>query len=354
VGKGKGSQQQPSGVTTTSTNQEPWAAQQPYLQGALLSAGDLYQNWVPQYFPNQTLAPPNQFEQQGNYDLASVGSRLWPYAATPLAFSNGLVQGGYAQTDPALQRLANFADTNAGTGGPGANTLQSFASGSQTNPFLDSVAQSTLASIVPSIQKQFIEGGGLSSPQAAYATSQGATAALAPVLSSAFQQEQQNQLGAAGQLAQNQLAGQGQQISAATGLGNQYATELQRMIQGTALFPQTLQSLLVGPEAERQAGTAQRGLEQASINDAIQRWNYQQTLPYQRLNEFIGEISGNYGGTSQTRNPYYTNTGANALGGGLGGALLGSQLLGDAGLGLVSSGVGAGIGGGLGLLLGLV
>jgi hypothetical protein len=102
--------------------------------------------------------------------------------------------------------------------------LGSYASGGQTDPFLNKVAQSTLASVVPSIESQFIQGGDLSSPQAAYATSQGASAALAPVLSNAYQQEQQNQITAGGMMGDLGIRGaqaqQGLSLNPASVTGN--------------------------------------------------------------------------------------------------------------------------------------
>jgi hypothetical protein len=87
------------------------------------------------------------------------------------------------------------------------------------NPVTGPLAQSVLSSVVPSIQKQFIEGGGLASPEAAYATAQGAAAGLAPTEYSQWQQEMANQLAGASTLGSQTLQGAQQQAQAAGALG---------------------------------------------------------------------------------------------------------------------------------------
>ena len=603
-GKGGGSYNQPSGQTTTTATQQPWTAQQPYLENAFQVANNLFQGGGPQYFPGTTYAPATGAQGEGIQDLWNQGAILNSQALTPLQAMNSLLSGQSVQNNPAAGVLANVGSQNlgqnnagvapltslaqgntgydtgsaygglyqlggqnmalgnpaygslaqianqgagglqgpsnvlgalsgtnaatqnaaggilqgvaspggtglsqpigalqgiagpggtglsqnigalqniAGPGGTGLSgalgALGSYSSGSQINPFLDQLSQSTLAGVLPSIQKQFIEGGSLSSPQAAYASSQGATAALAPVLNQAFQQEQQNQINAAnmegnlrlgrGQLqtqaeqaaanarlgragvqttaandvanamlgragvqttaasdlgnqfltgagqqanaagllgnlglgnaaAQNQagatlgnqlLTGSGQQagalssaLSGATGLGNlqagaasnlgnlgvsgqnaqtnalsalgnTYGQGVDQIIKALGLYPQTAAGTLTGAQAVTSAGQQQQALSQNAINDQLQRWNYQQTSPFNNLNQFLGQVSGNYGGTATQSNPYYMNQGANALGGALGGAALGSTILGPSGLGLLGSGTAAAGGAGLGALL---
>lgn len=94
------------------------------------------------------------------------------------------------------------------------------------------------------------------------------------------------------------------------------------------------------------AGQTMQGLDQNVINDAMQRWNYNQQLPYSNLNNFISEIQGNFGGTSTLTQPYSQNMLGNALGGALGGGMLGNSLGGMLGM---SGGMGSGLGSLLGL-----
>lgn len=346
-GGGKGGSS-PSGFTTTTTNASsaPWAAQQPYLTEGFARAADLLHNNQPSYFPGSTVAPVNPLISSGISGIADYASNALPaFANAGAGFTSDLLRGQYLDQDPSLGPLKTLA-----AGGGPLSYLTDYASGKHAaagNPYLSGLSESVLSQVVPSIQKQFIDaGGGLGGSIAPYATAQGATAALAPLMFGQYQKEAENQLQAAGLQATGQLQG-------ANALSGAYGNNLQRMIQGLALGPQTAQLGLAGPQALLSAGQTQQGQEQQIITDAIQRYNYGQTLPYNLLNQYLGQIAGNYGGTQtgSTSSPYYMNQGANVLSGGLGGAVLGSQLL--PGLGL-SSGAGAGIGGGLGLLLGLI
>lgn len=94
-------------------------------------------------------------------------------------------------------------------------------------------------------------------------------------------------------------------------------------------------------------GEAQRDMEQADIDWRIRKHQFEQGEPAQRLAQYMGAITGNYGGTttgSDSRYPMPGSRLSGVLGGGLGGASLG---------GMVGGPVGAGIGGILGGIGGL-
>jgi hypothetical protein len=81
--------------------------------------------------------------------------------------------------------------------------------------------------------------------------------------------------------------------------------------------------------------------EQQSANqlqDQINRFNFAQQEPLNRLGTYNALIQGNYGGQTTQTSPLYVNQGANALGGGLGGALAGAKL------GSMFPGIGTGLG----------
>ncbi len=398
------------------------------------------------------------------------------YGSNVLAGLAGQNQGLSA---PGAGTLARLSSGNLAAMNPADPAFAQYASGSHVaagNPYLTALSQNVLSQVVPGIESQFIQGGGLSSPEAASATAAGATSALAPSLFANYQNEEANQLNAAGQLsnaylqgtglqgslagqlanlglsgaglqgqqaqalqqlglsgsqlqgqqaqslagnilqgagqqagaagqygnlalggsglqgslaqnlASNYLTGQGQQIGAAgtlgsqalqgnqlqqsaasgliqsllqgqglqqqatSGLQNSWQQALQTMLQSLALSPQTQQMPYTDLSQLYAAGGTQQGLNQAQINDAIQRYNYQQTQPYQALNQYIGQVTGNYGGTSQLTQPNL-GQGQNILGSALGGAGLGSAILGPSGFGLLGSGGAAGAGAGLGALL---
>jgi Chaperone of endosialidase len=139
-------------------------------------------------------------------------------------------------------------------------------------------------------------------------------------------------LQAAQALQQGQLGGLGLQQQALGSLGNLYGQGMQNMLQGLADAPQTMASTLLGPQAEYQAGQQQQQLQQQSINDAVQRWNYWQSLPYQQLNQYLGQVTGNFGGTTSLTQPFYQNTGANIGAGVLGGLGAANMIGGSSGI----------------------
>lgn len=421
----------PAGNTTTTV--QPWGAQQPYLLSGFQKASDLFNNYSPQYYPGATYAGQNQTQSdalsqliaRGQYNIGNLDTKAsnftggvltgdYGYGANPATSIYQNVAGGGAG-NPAnawLQYFSggNFGDTANGTdvlGGlartnfAGANpsnaVFSSYASGAHAgdNPYLRSLTDSISASVTPGIQSQFINGGTLASPEAARATSAGVTTALAPELFRQYQQDQQNQLQAAGALSQNylqgsglqgnfarsladlSLQGRGMQMGAATQLGQQYLQQQQQQLQAAGGLAgvygqdmaqrfnalsgaQTVQGMVNSDIAQQYgAGTAQQGADQAAINDAVQRFNYQQTLPYWQLQQYMSALGGNMG--SSTTQPYFQNNAANALSLGTGGLSLANglaSLFGGAGGGAAATGaagVGAGAAGvssGIGALLG--
>lgn len=373
---GGGGSSTPQETTTTS---QPWSQQIPYLLQGFSGAQNLYQGTGPQYYQGDTYAgiTPDQTQAIGGVSgAAGTNMGTGGIDNSALGFATGQLNGDYLNSNPAMGMFSGFGSSapanelsafagnpNIGvSGNPATGALNQYASGSEAgagNPYSAGEAQSVLSSVVPSIESQFIAGGDLSSPEAAYATSSGATSALAPTMFQNFQQEQQNQLSAANTLGTNYLTGAGlsegaagtlgnENLTAASGLGSDYGTAMQQAVASLGLAP-TAQSMPYTDLSDLYgAGSAQQTNAQNQTNANVNEWNYNQTLPYQMLNQYLGEISGNYGGT--VTEPYFSNSGTNSLAGGLLGASLGSSILGSSGLGLTSSPVGAGLGGLAGLL----
>ena len=90
-----------------------------------------------------------------------------------------------------------------------------------------------------------------------------------------------------------------------------------------------------------QTGQAAESYQEAAMADAVNRYNFAQQAPYQKLQSYL---SGAYGAPTgmQTVTPVYRNPVGNVLGGALTGAAIGGMS--------GNAGVGAAIGGGLGLL----
>jgi hypothetical protein len=449
LGGGASSSPAPQETTTTSS---PWAPQQPYLTEGFQGAQNLYNGSGPAYYPGSTYAgyTPDQFSAIGQ--VPSVASSNMNGIDTNASnFENNLLTGGYLNSNPSTPGLTSLGYNNGGIStlgaiqsgyGLGQGTLEGFAGGnpslslpgmgtlsdlsttnSAINPFtgmlggiasgnngfesdlgaiaspssMGAISQSVLSNVVPQIQSQFINGGDLASPSAAYATSSGATSALAPY---ALNQEQIQEgaanagLGAQesaanagsgnlieggaiqGQIA-NELAAEGMgglglsenaastlgsqalgagstganlQEGALSNLGSLYNQGVGQELQGTAFAP-TVQSM---PYTDLSnlfgAGSSEQTNNQDALNADVNQWNYYQTLPYQMLNQYQGEVTGNYGGT--VTQPYFaTSPTSNAIGGALSGASAGAGI----GSALFGAGTGGAMGGaGLGALAGLM
>lgn len=281
--------------TNTVQKADPWAGQQPFLQGGTDTQGNavpgvfneaakLYQNNPLQYYQGQTfagLAPETEMSLQMQTDRALGGSQL-----------------------------NNAAQTNL------TDTLNGKYLDANTNPYLMSGSDAVLAKVLPQIDAKFAASGRGQSGLAQRASAQGATDALGGLALQNYNNERTNQQRAA--LMAPQLAQQDYADAARLG----------------------------------EVGSVREDLSQQQINEAMARQQYNQMAPYQQLGLYNSLIQGQYGGTTQqTQTMPRRSVGAGVLGGGVAGGSLG-YLLGDS-LGLGSGG-GAALGAGAGGLMGLL
>lgn len=335
-------------VTSTTTS-APWSTQVPYLTAGFDTAKGLLGQPAPtQQYP---VAPFNDYQSMalsGIADKAKAGS---PVAQSANDFSNKLENGFFLNNNPANGFFSSLASSNLGLNNPGATALTGFTNGNGvgsqtlkdyadgkyvTGNNSDPVAQSVMAQVVPQITKQFNAGNSVNNPSMAYAASQGATAALAPLQYQNFQTQEQLQQNAASTLGsqaltgansleQGALGGGNLQATGASGLGSNYNTGVTQMVQGNALAPQTLGMNYADMEQLFGAGTSAQQQLQNEMTGKAQEFNYSQLSPYQQLQAYMQAVGGNYGGTGSQTTPYFTNNGANLLSGLAGGAgLLGT------------------------------
>lgn len=294
----------PSGTTTSTQDTSPWGPQQPYLEKIFGEAARLYDTNSPQYAPGPTTAPPNWAQLTATDVMMRPEQDFLPGAAS--ATNRSLVSGDWFKYNPAYATFGALSSDQSPEGKALASYMSGERLGGAGNPYTDALTESVLSSVVPGIQSRFISGGSLSSPEAARATSAGATGALAPLLFQQQQQEEQNQINAAQQSAQRRLA-------AGSGLRETWAGDTNDMLRALALAPQTDAAAYAPYDRQLAAGGAHQQWQQRAIDEAVQRWNFQQELPYQRLNNYIGAVTGNYGGTSTLTQPYFNPPGQSPL-----------------------------------------
>ncbi len=93
-----------------------------------------------------------------------------------------------------------------------------------------------------------------------------------------------------------------------------YGNERGNMMQADALAPTLANQDYADIGQLAAAGDARRQLSQQDINAAVDRYNYNQNLPYNTLANYMRMVQGNYGSSSTQTSQSYANPIAGALG----------------------------------------
>jgi hypothetical protein len=269
----------------TTQVQEMDPAVRPYITYGLSEAQRLYESGGPQYYPGQTYVGPSASTQAG---LQAAQTRaLQGSALTPAAQQQalGTIGGAYLGGSPFFE----------GAFQPAARAAQ--------QSFMDSIS---------GIRSGAVQAGRYGS------------GAMADLENRAMGTLGQSLSDIAGKLAyQNYEAERARQqamIGAAPGLAEADYGDIQRLLT---------------------VGQAQESYQGQALQDAINRFNYQQNLPSLQLQQYLAAAYGSpMGGITTSMVPTYSNPYANVLGGAtagyalsgsspygaLGGALLGGLL----------------------------
>jgi hypothetical protein len=263
----KGAKQQ-----STVVDNSPPAFQRPYIEEMMREAQKQYQGSSPTYYPEATLAPQSQATKDAQ-------SYLTNYAET-----------GGRQT----------ADNAAGA----FDYLTRAARDPLSNPFYQGTLDASLRPITQNFEEVVLPNS-------------------------------RNRFAAAGQFGGSR-AGISEGIASGRYLqtlgdvtskmgSDAYRAGLDATAKGLALGP-TAQQTAIQPGLTLDAvGQQQQQYLQSVINDARARYDYQQMLPYWKLDRYREGVSGNFGGTSRTTADVAQSGGLMA---GLGGAATGGMLAG--------------------------
>jgi hypothetical protein len=279
------------GSGTTTQKADPWSGQQPYLSDIFSQAQNLDQTAAPQYYPGNTYAPltPTQLGLQA--EMIGYGSN-----------------GGGNAINAANNSVANTLSPGytAATGaqmGQAQNTLSSELDPNFLNPWnspsFQTTVNNTLASALPAATSSFINGNRSDSGLATRAATMAATDAVGNLAQKQYTTNQALQNAAASQASQNFLNQQTNQTNAAS---------IAPVIDQTQLG--NLSAAL------NAAGMSQTDI-QNQINAQMNRFNYNQMLPWNQLQLYNQAVmgGGNLGGTTTTQTPVASNTGANVMAG---------------------------------------
>jgi hypothetical protein len=353
------------GTTTSTTNTDPWSAQQPYLQSVFDQAQKAYNLYganpassVAGFTPYQQAA----FSQTADAAGGTPGQNIAGLNNSATGFNQDLLSGSYLSGNPTNASLNNIVAggnpvsqslAQLGTGqGLANNAYSAFASGNMlNNPYMQQTAAALTDPIVrayqtataPQTSSAFEAAGRYGSGAMMNAQSQNeqnlATQlgnTLSPLYSNMYQTNLGNMLQGAQGLSSNILGGSTNSLnSVLSALGQQggnYTSGVNQMIQGLSQAPGT-----AGMNQNAIANLGNAGAQGQTLNQSILN------APNNLANQLANLIRGNYGSTGTSTEPYFTNTGAGILGG----SLLGSQLGTNTGIG---SGTGAALGGLLSLL----
>lgn len=277
-------------IVTQQTSSGPPAFQKPFLEKGFAEAESLYDSGAPEYFGGQTFVPfspetTTALGQQAN--RASQGNPLNP-AAQSTAFDT--LQGNYLEGNPFFKGAFD----------------------AQVRPAVQEYTQS----IAPGIDSSFAGAGRYGSNSYATARNTADEAFARGLSDTAGKMAYQNYDQERGRMENAmQLAGS---------LANEDYTDIDQLAR---------------------AGAAYEGQAQTELQSDINRFNFEQQKPFDKLAAYMGMISGGYGSEGTTTQPVFDSPGASFLGGAASGAGIGN---------LINKGpVGAGIGAGLGGLLGM-
>lgn len=369
------------GTTNTVTRTELDPTMRPYVQYGLSEAQRLYQAGAPEFYTGQTYVGPSQQTQaalsamqtramQGNplvplaqQQLATtltgtqaqgLGQTISPYLAQTLSGQKAEALG--ASISPYLSQTLSGQQAQA-LGSAASPELAKAISGAYlgANPYYSSALQpgfqaatTAYQDAINQMRSRASQAGRYGTNEALMSQEQRAQGALANALTgqaaqlgySGYEAErarQQQALGLGLNLYESEKARQ--QAAAQTG-AQLYEAERARQQAaaqtGAQLYSQErgFQQAAIGAAPGlaaqdytdiaqlAQAGQAAESYQQAALQDAIQRFNYQQQAPYAALQSFLSSSFGAPQGM-QTVAPSYSNP----LAGVLGAALAGKALL---------------------------
>ena len=290
------------GLTTGITSEGPWEAQKAPLKTGMARAESLYKAGPAPYYPGQTLA---DFDPaQKSAQAATLGYAQGPRAAA----QQSLAERQMGRTYDWAAKIPEMQAEGLGAVGPDLQGMMGGAVDYNTGPFgkmKDAYTQSVISGLsdpsgvlanIRSGLVNFGQGGGstrgdmLQKLAIEKAVTEGLAMPLAQQYGQAYQQAQGQRLPAAQAIQQ----GYGQ-------LGGAYGQAAQTGLAGMQQYPGIMAAPLSMYGAMGDVGAQRRAMQQESINQAMQKYEYGAQAPQVALQNFMAGISGEYGGTrSQT------------------------------------------------------
>ena len=261
-----------SGAFTSQSTTAPWDVQVPYLKEAFSGGKQLYEQGTPEYYRGPTVAgfDPYQTEAQEGIRNYAYGGPVAGLQGASLAANLGQM---YGQTPFSEGQQAGLlaGDVNYGAGSPFA---------AMTDVYTNQAMNQLTGKILPGIRESIVnyQPGGGTRPDLIQGT------AIAGAQKNLQDQLAQMYSGAYGQA-------QAQRMPMANMILGQQA-------QGLGQYPTIMGAPLQMAGAVGDVGAERRAMTQEDINQSMQRYNYEMGLPQQNLQNYLANISGNFGGVS--------------------------------------------------------
>lgn len=327
----------------TQVSKAPWVPAQPYIKSGLQNAASLYAQGPEKYTPWSQVA-----NLTDNQISAQNGIRNYVNSDGTQQYMNTAQQGVQDSLSGApndTQQLANsgmnktvglLTNNNTMDANPVLNQL---AYGENQNPYLQQEVGNQLQKIsnnfsmntLPGMRRQAIGDGSYGSSRNEMAEGQAAGQMGNQMYDTANQMygntyntQQTQSLNALNSLGQNQL----NQANTGINLFNQgNQQQLNDMNIGLSNYAQTLNMPISMLQQLGQNGLQQYQQDQNVLNDATNRWNFNQNAPWQNLGQYKAMVDGTsqYGGSgvSNSYTPIQpTNMAGNVAGGLLSGAAM--------------------------------
>lgn len=296
------------GNTTTVQKADPWAGQQPYLSDVFSQASTLYNNGglAPDYYEGNTVADQSQWTQQANQmqaDRALGGSASIGNAQTSM---DNIVSGGALAGNTGLSNLTNLSGTDINAGNQGLAALGQMTTA--VNPYSSALLGDAVGQATAQIDSGFSGAGRYGSGAHENARAD----AIGDLTSQFYANAYDQQMNAANAASSAYLGGLGLQAQAGEAAGNLYNQGVDQQISGAGVSQDLANQAYKDAEMLSQAGANLDAFNQANIDAAIDRWNYDQQKALTALSNYNQLIQGTYGGT--TTNTGKTNYSPNALG----------------------------------------
>jgi hypothetical protein len=270
------------GSKSTTTRTEPWAEQKPYLETGFKRAEDLYSSgsMTPDYYSGPTTA--GFSAPQTEAQTGALG-----YLSGPRPQAQQM-----AAEEASLGLMSGEVDT------------------SRFDPVADAVRASAMSqltgNVLPGIRQQITQYN--------------------PGGSTRGDIVQANAVSAAQEDITNKIA---------TAQFDAYGSAQDRRLGALGRYPSIMGAPLQQYDAMSSIGGQQRAMEQAGIDESMQRYSYESQLPTIGLQNYLAGISGDYGGTTTATGPGGPSPWVTALAGGLGmaagGPMMSSMMAGMAG-----------------------